>query len=135
MKPTNTDVWFIGDDGYPLGDLNWFGPDVVAAWEAGDPNPLPTSVRAIESVDLSLKSYPNPFSDLTTIKYNLLSGSDVSLKIYNITGAEVATLVNEHQVAGRHEVMFDGSALSGGVYLCKLSAGNLSQIHKITLMK
>ena len=56
------------------------------------------------------------------------------MKIYNVTDAEVATLMNEHQVAGRHEIVFDGAALSGRVYFGKIVAGSASQVQKMTLM-
>jgi len=47
FKPTNEGLWHLGSDGYPIGDLNWFGDDVVTAWEAGEPNPLPGGGNAI----------------------------------------------------------------------------------------
>lgn len=53
----------------------------------------------------------------------------------DVTGAEVATLVSKHQIASRYEIMFDDTALSAGVYLCKIQAGNLSQHQKMTLVK
>ncbi len=57
------------------------------------------------------------------------------MKIYNMAGAEVTTLVNENQIAGQHEMMFDSGNLSGGIYLCQLKAGNVFQVHKMTLIK
>ena len=80
-------------------------------------------------------NYPNPFSSITQIRYNLLENSDVTMKIYDVTGAEVATLVNENQIAGQHEIMFEGAHLSGGIYFCKIKAGNTFQVHKMTLIK
>ena len=84
---------------------------------------------------MGLTNYPNPFSAVTTISYNLPTSSDVTMKIYDVTGAEVATLMNEHQIAGRHEVQLDGATLSAGIYFCKIQAGSLSQHHKMTLIK
>ena len=86
-------------------------------------------------MDLRLTNYPNPFSAVTTISYNLLTSGNVTLKIYDLTGTEVAVLVNEHQIAGRYEIMFDGTNLSAGIYLCKIQSGNLSQNQKMTLIK
>jgi len=122
-----------GSDGYPLGDLNWFGKDVVKAWENGWP--MPVIERTGESADLSLMNYPNPFSSVTTIAYNLPTSSDVIMKIFDVTGAEVATLVNENQIAGQHERMFDSAHLSGGIYFCQIKAGSAFQVHKMTLIK
>ncbi len=133
FKPENAAVLDAGDDGYPLGDLNWFGPEVVAAWEAGESNPL--GIKENKSVDLSLMNYPNPFSSMTQIKYSLLESSHVIMKIYDVAGAEVATLVNDSQIAGKHEIMFDGTSLAGGIYFCKLKAGNLSQVQKMSIIK
>ncbi|MEN8229498.1 MAG: T9SS type A sorting domain-containing protein [Bacteroidota bacterium] len=131
FKPTTEALMTAGSDGYPLGDLNWFGPEMVAAWENGHAY----SVGEIELTDLDLVNYPNPFSSTTRIRYNLPSSSDVIMKIYDVTGAEVANLVNEAQIAGQHEVMFDGANLSGGVYFCRIMAGNAFQVHKMTLIK
>ncbi|MEN8230091.1 MAG: T9SS type A sorting domain-containing protein, partial [Bacteroidota bacterium] len=69
------------------------------------------------------------------IKYNLTGNSHVIMKIYDVTGAEVANLVNENQIAGQHEVLFNGSHLSGGIYFCHIKAGNAYQVHKMTLIK
>ncbi|MEN8156830.1 MAG: T9SS type A sorting domain-containing protein [Bacteroidota bacterium] len=135
FKPTNADVLAAGDDGYPLGDLNWFAPEVIAAWEAGESSPVSINERTVTSDALKLMNYPNPFSSVTRIAYHLPAGSDVVMKIYNAAGTEVVTLVNEYQVAGQQEVMFDAANLSGGVYFCKINAGGLSQVQKISLIK
>jgi hypothetical protein len=70
------------------------------------------------------QNYPNPFNPATTIRYNLPFDSKVSLKIYDILGNEVKTLVNEQQAAGYKEVKFDGSSLASGVYIYRLIANN-----------
>ncbi len=133
FTPTNPDLMSAGSDGYPLGDLNWLAPEVKAAWEAGESNPL--STRNFEQLDMRLTNYPNPFNAITTISYNLPTSSDVTMKIYDVTGSEVADLVNANQIAGQHEMMFDGANLSGGVYFCRIQAGNLFQVQKMTLIK
>lgn len=133
LTPNAAALQTAGDDGYPLGDLNWYGPDIVAAWEAGESNPV--SARNIKTIDMSLMNYPNPFSSTTIIRYDLPASSNVIMKIYDVAGAEVATLVNEAQIAGQQEVMFDGTSLSGGIYFCKIEAGMLSQVQKMTLIK
>ncbi|MEN8230093.1 MAG: T9SS type A sorting domain-containing protein [Bacteroidota bacterium] len=133
FKPTAAALLTAGSDGYPLGDLNWFGQEMVEAWENGWANPV--IERRGEQAELSLVNYPNPFSSNTQIRYNLSDNSHVIMKIYDVTGAEVANLVNENQIAGQHEVMFDGANLSGGVYFCRIMAGNTFQVHKMTLIK
>ena len=133
FTPTNADLMTAGSDGYPLGDLNWFGEEMVAAWEAG--YALPVIEKVGESLDLSVVNYPNPFSSTTRIKYDLPVSSHVTMRIYDMAGAEVANLVNETQVAGQHELMFDAAHLSGGVYFCQINAGNLTMVHKMALIK
>ncbi len=136
FTPTNDALLTAGNDGYPLGDLNWFGKDVVAAWENGDPNPMgTTAARNLNSVELNLVNSPNPFSDETTIRYSLPSSDRVTMNIYDIAGAKVTTLVNRQQGAGQHEISFDANGLVGGFYFCELKAGNLTQVRKMAVIR
>jgi hypothetical protein len=80
-------------------------------------------------------NYPNPFNPTTNIKYSLTSEGFVSLKVYDILGREVATLVNENQSAGIYTVRFDGSDLSSGVYVYQLKVNNFVSTKKLVLMK
>jgi len=80
-------------------------------------------------------NYPNPFNPSTIIKYQLPMSSMVNLKIFNILGQEVATLVNETQAAGKHEVKFTANNLSSGIYFVKISAGSFNKVKKIMLAK
>ena len=80
-------------------------------------------------------NYPNPFNPATTIKFNLLTPSNVTVKVYNVLGAEIATLVNDYRTAGKHTVSFDGSSLSSGIYFVKMNANGFSSTRKIMLMK
>ncbi len=81
------------------------------------------------------QNYPNPFNPATTIQYSLAQSSDVELKVYDMLGREVATLVNDQQNAGQHSVKFNASNLSSGVYFYRLTAGQKSRIRKMTLIK
>ncbi len=81
------------------------------------------------------QNYPNPFNPVTVIKYSIASSENVKLKVYDILGNEVVTLVNSKQNAGIYESEFDGSNLSSGIYIAKLSAGNYSQQIKMILSK
>ena len=81
------------------------------------------------------QNYPNPFNPSTVISYQLSFSSFVSLKIYDILGREVSTLVNEEKQPGNYEVTFDASNLSSGTYFYRLQAGNFSQIKKMILLK
>ena len=81
------------------------------------------------------QNYPNPFNPTTLISYQLSAPSQVTLKVYDILGREMATLVNERENVGSHSVKFDGSGLSSGVYFYRLTAGNFTATKKLVLMK
>jgi lysophospholipase L1-like esterase len=92
-----------------------------------------------------LQNYPNPFNPSTKIEYSIPEENFVTLKVYDVLGSEIATLVNGKKSAGYYEVNFsaiNGSAsggnaanLSSGIYYYKLSAGNFSQVKKMILIK
>jgi len=81
------------------------------------------------------QNYPNPFNPGTAIRYQLSAFSQVSLRVYDVLGREVATLVNEKQNPGSHVVRFDGSRLASGVYFYRLSAPGINQTKKMLLTK
>ena len=81
------------------------------------------------------QNYPNPFNPTTQIRFSLPEQSQVTLKIYNVLGKEIATLVNDVKGAGVHEISFDGSGLASGVYFYTLQTGKFTQTHKMILMK
>jgi len=81
------------------------------------------------------QNYPNPFNPITMIRYELPERADVSLKVYDILGREVATLVNATQGQGSYQVPFNASTLSSGVYFYRLKAGSFMQTKKMLLVK
>jgi len=81
------------------------------------------------------QNYPNPFNPSTNIEYQIADFGFVSLKVYDVLGREVTTLVNEKQNAGTHVAVFDGSRLPSGVYFYRLIAGALTSTKKMVLMK
>ena len=81
------------------------------------------------------QNYPNPFNPSTNIKYSIPADGNVTLKMYDILGEEVSTLVNEYQQAGTFDVVFDGSNLSSGVYYYQLTSGELTSTKKMMLTK
>ncbi len=104
---------------------------------AGDP----LSVREIESnvvvrnFELQ-QNYPNPFNPTTTIRYRIASPEIVSLKVYDMLGREVATILNGvRQTAGSYEANFNAAGLASGTYLYRLQAGNFVEAKKMTLVK
>jgi len=82
------------------------------------------------------QNYPNPFNPSTKIQYILPAEGNVVLKIYNILGKEVKTLIaNEYRTAGSHTVTFDAHDLPSGVYFYRLQAGNFISVKKMILLK
>jgi len=81
------------------------------------------------------QNYPNPFNPTTNIRYNLPKNGFVKLVVFDITGKEIETLVNEKQSVGTYEAKFDGSQLSSGVYFYKMQAGDFIQTKKMFLLK
>jgi len=80
-------------------------------------------------------NYPNPFNPSTIISYQLPVNSHVVLKVYDVLGREVRTLVDEVQKVGRYEIKFDGNDLASGVYFCRMVAGNYLSTRKLLLLK
>jgi len=86
-----------------------------------------------------LQNYPNPFNPSTEISWQLPKDGIVTLKIYDVLGREITTLVNEELSAGKHETVFDATRLSSGVYFYQLSAiggaGKFIETRKMVLIK
>ncbi len=81
------------------------------------------------------QNYPNPFNPITSIQYAVSSMQFVSLKVYDILGNEIATLVNEEKSTGEYEVEFNGINFPSGIYFYKLQTGSFVQIRKMVLLK
>ena len=78
---------------------------------------------------------PNPFNPSTSISFSLPEAGNVSIKIFDMTGKEVESLVSGNYDAGRHSVTFDASTLSSGMYYYKMSSGNFVTMKKMMLIK
>ncbi len=81
------------------------------------------------------QNYPNPFNPITTIEYQIPELSFVKIKVYDVLGSEVSTLVNEEKPSGSYEVKFDAAGLSSGIYFYRIQAGNFVQTRKMILLK
>jgi Secretion system C-terminal sorting domain len=97
-------------------------------------NVISNSTFIPESYSLQ-QNYPNPFNPTTVIRYSLSENSFISLKVYDILGKEVATLVNEKQNAGTYSFEFNGSNLSSGIYFYKIEAGDFRETKRMVLIK
>jgi hypothetical protein len=81
------------------------------------------------------QNYPNPFNPSTTIQYNIAAGNLVQLKVYDLTGKEVKTLVNEFQMPGSYSVDFNANNLASGIYYYNIVSGNFNEVKKMILIK
>jgi hypothetical protein len=118
-------------------NLNLSGGSAIVNNKFGD---QATGVIEVKTSTLPKKyslnqNYPNPFNPSTNISYALPANGNVSLKIYNILGQEVATAFQGFQKAGSYVVSFDASKLASGVYLYRLQSGNFAEAKKMILMK
>lgn len=89
---------------------------------------------SLEGYELK-QNYPNPFNPSTIIEYQIPNNELVILKVYDILGREVATIVNEEQVAGSHQIEFNAAGYSSGIYFFTLITGNVFEKRKMTLIK
>jgi hypothetical protein len=81
------------------------------------------------------QNFPNPFNPSTTIRFSIPNTGKVTLKVYNLLGMEVATLVDGELSAGTHRVTFEASNLPSGVYFYRIDAGSFSDVRKMALLK
>jgi hypothetical protein len=143
---TDADLKTAGLNGFPVGDLNWF-PTQYTAWLAQRSTELAqihnvlytgTDVKQVPGVPVSYKleqNYPNPFNPTTVINFTIPKAANVTLKVYNAVGQEVATLVNEFKTASSYQVDFNASKLASGVYFYTINAGSFTQTKKMMLLK
>ncbi len=115
------------DSGYILKEFKIFGKPLTATG-------INEGSLAASNFFLS-QNYPNPFNPTTSISYQLKANSFVSLKVFDLLGREIKTLVNEIKPAGIYTAEFDASALSSGIYMYRINAGSFVQTRKMTVMK
>jgi len=106
---------------------NWILKDLLGITDVKNEN-LPTSYSLEQN-------YPNPFNPTTTIEYSLPRNGFVTLKVFNVLGKEVATLVNGQVEAGKHKVDFDASTLNSGVYFYRIESGTFVETKKMILLR
>ncbi len=116
-------------------DFGDFSIQYTIAGDMNNPLPVLGNTSSIPKDYGISQNYPNPFNPSTIINYQIPTNNFVTLKVYDILGKEVTTLVNGEVKAGTYQVNFDASSLSGGIYFYKLTAGNYSKIKKMMLLK
>ena len=97
-------------------------------------NEIEISVILVKDFAL-YQNYPNPFNPATTISYQLPEASLVSIKVFDALGTELETLINKFMPAGVHEVTFDGSNFSSGIYFYGIQSEKLNKMKKMILLK
>jgi len=81
------------------------------------------------------QNYPNPFNPSTKIKFIIPESGYTTIKVYNVLGAEVATLLNEVKLRGEYEISFDAAGLSSGTYFYSLESGNFREVKKMVILR
>lgn len=137
----------IGDvNGDGLGDIIVSAPfyymnlDYKGYWAIflGDSLITVTSVMEYPIISTGIhlfQNFPNPFNPITTIKFYLPIADNVELKIYNLVGQEIATLTSMHYFEGEHQIQWDASNLSSGIYFYKLKTSNYTETKKLLLLR
>ena len=152
LRYTNATLKTASMSGAPLGDLyRWWNnqPTIYSNWKGQAAtedqtiaNWLTNGITGVtgqpvgHALEFALsQNYPNPFNPSTQISYTVPQKGQVTLKVYNVLGMEVATLISGIQEAGKHEVTFNAPRLASGVYFCRLQAAGASMTKKMLFMK
>ena len=115
-------------------DWYWTAPS-IGSENLPPPLSVPHPSGGISTGYMLAQNYPNPFNPSTTIQYELPQEALIMLKIYNLLGEEVTTLVSEDQEAGSYNVQLDGTGLASGVYFYRLKAGEFVETRKFVLLR
>jgi len=134
---TNGNYQLVGTVGQPLTGVTsgtsymneigfWYMPGLVLTGVVEDELPLRTSLS---------QNHPNPFNPVTVIGYSLAGPAHVTIRIYDVAGREVRTLVDRDMEPGRYEGTLDAAGLAGGVYFARMTAGDYTETRKLVLLK
>jgi hypothetical protein len=132
--------------GHPDSTYSFFS---VAHDAVGNSEPIKTEADASTTITVStedgvadmpiqfelFQNYPNPFNPSTTINFALPEQSDVTIRIYDVTGRRIATLLNENRPAGYHNIVWDAGSVASGTYFYRIKAGEFSTVKTLTLVK
>ena len=135
INPDNTNPVNIGRSSYAGGNGHFNGIiSNISLWNINI-TPVETGLNYSLTEYELFDNYPNPFNPSTTIKFEIPELSFVTLKVYDILGGEISTLINEEKSSGSYEVEFDASDLPSGIYFYKLQTENFAETKKMTLLK
>ena len=122
-------------------ELEYVAGEMHTFWETNFPEELSAQGEAVLPIEFAMhQNYPNPFNPVTSIRYDIPSTSNVRISVYSLLGQKVKTLTNSMHQPGFYSAQWNGtndmgSAVSSGVYICKINAGNYTSIKKMILMK
>ena len=133
LEASGTPIVGIYKD-FDLQTRNILTPDIGADEFNGVPVGIEDEIPHLTEFSLA-QNYPNPFNPTTKISYAIPQNSFVELKVFNLLGQEIATLVNQEKPAGNSEVNFNASNLPSGVYIYKMKAGEYVETRKMILLK
>ena len=123
---------------YNMPQDSWTNEEDKSAESEDQPEGWVNSVKDLDVIANKFElaqNYPNPFNPSTIIRFAIPQASKVSMKIYNLLGQEIATLVNQEMKAGSYEINFKASQLASGIYFYSIEAGNYSATKKMMLLK
>lgn len=127
--------WLLDEEtGYLVGGNVYTQATILHSTNGGVTSVVEEADAVADQFDLS-QNYPNPFNPSTSIVFSIPQTSDVDLRMFNILGEEVGTLVSRVLDAGRYRVRWDASGVPGGVYLCRLQAGSFTEMKKLLLLR
>ncbi len=116
---------------YPGEGLSGSSDWLITGWKKEET----VKINQLIPHEVSITTHPNPFNPSTVISFQLSANSHVNLAVYDVSGRKVAQLVNGNREAGLHEVTFDASDLTSGVYIAKLCTGEIQQTQKVLLVR
>jgi len=127
---TNTDLMVLVDNGNngTIDDTLYLENQVTGIGDDQGSLLTPTNYNLAQN-------YPNPFNPVTTIQYSLTQRSNVTLKVYDVLGKEIAVLVNEEKDRGVYNVNFDATGLASGMYMYRIQAGSFAETKKMILLR
>lgn len=119
---------------FPDGAADWYLTNTITKGAANTITDVEDDGNIVSDFSLE-QNYPNPFNPTTTISFTIPTTNNVSLKVFNILGKEIATLINETRSAGNYSVKFNASNLSSGIYFYQLTTDKFTATRKFVLMK
>lgn len=133
LRAENIDIKLQDESGIQINAILKSGEEIVI--NDVNINKLMVSGELVPAKYELEQNYPNPFNPTTTIKYSIAKQGNVSLKVYDMLGSEVATLVNEEKPVGVYEINFNASNLASGIYFYKIQAGSFVETKKMIFLK